>query len=896
MYDYFNMSCLDDKTALRLNIKVNSENLLPVPQKYNVGSLRLPEDPSWPKIPQRKLADDADDIIHPPYIITLTDTPRKSRSTVRTPQCQSFKTMEMKDLNFSVYQPLNTMKRKPSSLDPRFKRATAVKNQTIPTQSNKQNNNLKEPQQSALILERSQFPCKTTNKTASERNLNIQQIIQENMKKPENEEVIKCNNNQFKQELLNGGLLQKSNVGDNNTLECKANVAKDHNTINLTNINNASIIDSVDIQENIDPSSENNKNIINKEISMGEQISTSICNEKQILETKANNDLKGLPKNQSLQSANESDSPILLVMEKKVHPLPIDKIYATQCYNVQVPIITYQNVPLKISTCPSGEINISPYIATTLPITDLYTTTQFQVKDTNIHTSSLEKQNLDNLQKQNEVVNTAKIGTIDIRDKQKNLILENKTEDRFSEQSTVEENYYDTSSLPNNNKIPISVGNNNNFNCSNDYLKVISHQRPTEISDSNAYKSIKIPNLKRCTSSKQRKMRSEENLSLKKNTYGKKLFQSSEPHITSRRKRIRANFSKRARSYFQKKSKSRVVNSNGTLTQPSYQQTNYKHDTRFLKIEQYTKDKNCHFLMLKKPIHERNKDKNMDCIKMESSVENPTISCDVFCQQSKENKYNSLERLNKNNSIESSVRIPLKTQELLNKSYLEYYNKLKQNSGNMENVRQKYFHKVALDAPYVKKRKSKLFCNNIYSDRTKFNPEIQTIEQCSALSSIINKNLDSTVQHLSDTTQTKQIYVNRNIRSSSDPTGGIQIKTIQNVASKIPADIYENSITSSTFVHKVKHKKEKYIEKRFLKLKTILFFGTIMYALVVFLPMIYDYFFYEDYDDYQDLAYIEFIVDYTISSFKEAFSSFFNTFYRIFFQPQRACKKCNGIS
>ncbi|XP_015188957.1 PREDICTED: probable cyclin-dependent serine/threonine-protein kinase DDB_G0292550 [Polistes dominula] len=736
------MSCLDDKTALRLNIKVNSENLLPVPQKYNVGSLRLPEDPSWPKIPQRKLVDNADDIIHPPYIITLTGTPRKSRSTVRTPQCQSFKTMEMKDLNFSVYQkPLNTMKRKPSSLDPRFKRVTTVKNQTIPTQSNKQYNNSKESQQTTSILEKSQLPCETTKKAASEKNLNIQQIIQENTKKPENEEVIKYNNNNFKQELLNGELLQKSNAEDNNTLECKANIAKDHNTNNLININSTSIIDSVDIKENIDPSSENNKNIIEKEISMGEQISTSICNEKQILETKTNNDLKGLPGNQSLQSANESDGPILLVMKKKVHPLPVDKIYATQCYNVQVPVITYQNVPLKISTYQSGEINISPCIASTLPISDLCTTTQFQVKDTNVHTSSYEKQNLDNLQKKNEVVDTGKNDTIHIRDKQKNLILENKTEDRFSEQSTVEENYYDTSSLPNNNKILISASNNNTYNCSNDYLKVISHQRPTENNDSGAYTSIKISNLKKYNFSKQRKMKSEENLSLKKNTYSKKLFQSSEPHITSRRKRIRANFSKRARSYFQKKSKSRVVNSNCTLTQSSYQQTNYKYDPRFLKIEQYTKDKNCHFLMLKKPIHERNKDKNMDCIKMESSVENPTISSNVFCQQNKENKYNSLERLDKNNSIENPVRIPLKTQELLNKSYLEYYNKLKQNSGNMENVRQKYFHKVALDAPYVKKRKSKLFYNNIYNDRTKFNPEIQTIEQCSALSSIINKNL-----------------------------------------------------------------------------------------------------------------------------------------------------------
>lgn len=90
---------------------VNSENLLPNAQKYNVGTLRydvnksnkllsivrvtqcffsseifsarLPADPSWPKIPRRKLVDDLDDIIEPPCVVTLTGTPRKSRSTVR---------------------------------------------------------------------------------------------------------------------------------------------------------------------------------------------------------------------------------------------------------------------------------------------------------------------------------------------------------------------------------------------------------------------------------------------------------------------------------------------------------------------------------------------------------------------------------------------------------------------------------------------------------------------------------------------------------------------------------------------------------------------------------------------------------------------------------------------
>ncbi|XP_035724758.1 uncharacterized protein MAL13P1.304-like isoform X2 [Vespa mandarinia] len=892
MYDYFNMSCFDDKSALKLNIKVNSENLLPVSQKYNVGSLRVPEDPSWPKIPPRKLLDDADDIIHPPCVITLTGTPRRSRTTVHTPQCQSFKTMEMKGFNSSAHQltlPVNTIKRKSGSLDPRFKRVTAVQNQTTPIESIKRYNTSKESRQSGFILEQSLSPCEIVKKTASGKNSNIHQIAQESIKKPENEEIIENNNSHFVQKLDRD---KKSNVEDNNKLECKLNLAKDHNTNNLTNINNISKIDSIEIQENVDPISEKTKNIIEKKISIGEQISTSTYNENCILETKTKNDLSVLSENQSLQSANESDGQILLVMKKKVQSLPLNKIpspipqYTTQCYNVQVPIITYQNIPLQISTCTSGDINISPCIGSTLPITDLSGTTQFKMKHKNsdVHALSLEKQNFNSLQQKHEIVNTKNTNTTDI---QEALILDKKIEDRTSEQPTVEENYYETNSLPNNDKIYISVDNNNTFNCSNDHMNVISHQQPTEINDSNPYISTKVPNLKKFTLSQRRKIRSEQNLLQKENIHIKKLFQSSEPYITTRRRRKIANFSKKARFCFQKKSKSGIVNSNCTLLWPGYQRTNCKHGQKFSKVEQCTKEKNCHYLMLKKEEDERKKDINTDCIKIKSLVENPIVSCDVFCQQKEENKYNSLERLEKNNSIESPIKISLKTQELLNKSYLEYYNNLKQKTGNIENIQEKYFHKVALETPYIKRRKNKAFCNNIYNEEGKFNPEMQTIEQCSALSSIINKNLDSTLRRSSDTTQTKQLYVNKNIRLPLNPTGGgTQNKIVQNMPSKIAADIYENSITSSTFIHKVKHKKEKCIEKRFIKLKTIVFFGTIMYALVVFLPMIYDYFFYEDYDDYEDFTYIELIINYVISSFKGALNSFFNTFYRIFFQPK----------
>ncbi|KAK2583021.1 hypothetical protein KPH14_009064 [Odynerus spinipes] len=893
MYDYFNMSCLDDKSALRLDIKVNSENLLP--QKYNVGSLRLPADPSWPKIPPRKLADDAGDIIQPPCVITLTGTPRRSRTMVRAAQCQPFKTMEMKDLNSPIcYLKAPTpeiTKRKPGCLDPRFKRVTTGESQA--TESFKQHNTLKEQQQSMLISEQLRSPVERIEKTATGKNSNFQQITQQGIEKPKNEGTIQNNSSHFTQELL--GKNEETNVENNNyTLECKKHIPEDNNTDHSMNINNTIKTDSVNIQENVGPTFKKSKNIAEMEIPTEEEISSSTSNKKGILETETVNDLKVSSDNQPSQSINEPDGQILLVMEKKVKSLPVNKIQikpisipqcTTQCYNVQVPIITYQNVPLQISTCAPGEISISSCIANnTSPTSDLCSTTQCEVmyKSSNILTPLLEQQ--DYLQQKKEVLNTKNIDVADIRNKQEVPVLNKEREDNISVEAIDKQDNYKT--FPHNENV---------LDCTKNYVNVTLHQNLSETNDSESFTSIKVPECNRSTFNQQQKMKSEQNLSQTENLRVNKL---SQPYITSRRRRIRANVSKKAKSYFQKRSRTGIVNSDCTLIWPGYQQVSSKRGLRFQKVKQYMKEKNCHYSMLKKPVNERNSNINTNCTAMVSEVENPIMSpClplnDAFYQQKEENEYKCLEKANEDDSITNPIRIPLKTQELLNKSYLEYYNKLRQKVGNTENVQ--HLHQVALGTPKIKRKKSKQFCDTIYNVQTEFNPEVQTIEQCSALSSMINKNLNSTLQHSSDTTQTKQLYVNRNIRSSSDPTGGTQSKIIKKIASKIPADIYENSISSSTFISKVKHKKEKCMEKRFLKLKTIVFFGSMMYALVVFLPMIYDYFFYEDYDDYENLTYIELVTDYVISSFKEAFTGFFNTFYRIFFQP-RTCKKCNSIS
>lgn len=51
--------------------------------------------------------------------------------------------------------------------------------------------------------------------------------------------------------------------------------------------------------------------------------------------------------------------------------------------------------------------------------------------------------------------------------------------------------------------------------------------------------------------------------------------------------------------------------------------------------------------------------------------------------------------------------------------------------------------------------------------------------------------------------------------------------------------------------------------------------------------MLYEYFYHEEYDDYENLGYLELIVDYVLASFQEAFGGIFNGVKQIFFYPVR---------
>ncbi|KAL6259307.1 hypothetical protein P5V15_009224 [Pogonomyrmex californicus] len=77
----------NETNTLELHVKINRQNLSAISEKCNISTLRIPSDPSWPKIPLRRSNNNTDDIIEPPCVVTLTGTPRKGCSTMQTVTC-----------------------------------------------------------------------------------------------------------------------------------------------------------------------------------------------------------------------------------------------------------------------------------------------------------------------------------------------------------------------------------------------------------------------------------------------------------------------------------------------------------------------------------------------------------------------------------------------------------------------------------------------------------------------------------------------------------------------------------------------------------------------------------------------------------------------------------------
>ncbi|XP_008208496.2 uncharacterized protein LOC100679253 isoform X1 [Nasonia vitripennis] len=113
-------------------------------------------------------------------------------------------------------------------------------------------------------------------------------------------------------------------------------------------------------------------------------------------------------------------------------------------------------------------------------------------------------------------------------------------------------------------------------------------------------------------------------------------------------------------------------------------------------------------------------------------------------------------------------------------------------------------------------------------------------------------------------------------------------------------DTIENSTSSSLgLLHSALERNpqgDKQADRRLLKFKTAVFFGCFVFGTLLALPLVYDYLFYEEeIEEYEDLGYIELLLDYVVSSFQEAFAGLPDLISKMFFQS-RTCRKCNNFN
>lgn len=65
------------------------------------------------------------------------------------------------------------------------------------------------------------------------------------------------------------------------------------------------------------------------------------------------------------------------------------------------------------------------------------------------------------------------------------------------------------------------------------------------------------------------------------------------------------------------------------------------------------------------------------------------------------------------------------------------------------------------------------------------------------------------------------------------------------------------------------------------------FYAIIVLSVILLIPTIYDYIFYEEEEEIEEASYLELAVDYVISSFQEAFGGLFDAIAKVFFQSVR---------
>ncbi|KAM0735634.1 hypothetical protein ACS0PU_010782 [Formica fusca] len=797
----------DETSALELHIKVNGQNLSAITEKRNIGTLRPPSDPSWPKIPLRRLNDDTDDIIEPPCVVTLIGTPRKGRSIVRTVTCQHTRPR----LSQKYEGPTHIPKRLPGSIDPRFKRQILRQKAEKPDES-----------------------CDTKNgKQTPEINTHVLQEV----KKPE--------------DRLQGAIETADDYTCNNADKLLESITKKETTDCLTT---------------------------KQFISEGDHCKTAsqyVTNERRDIEDR-------FPQVQK----EETGRPLLLMVdEKKIHALPINTLnieaaassnmQPLQCYNVQIPVVAYHNIPLQISNmpkqtqegikieCQSDSVKDREFVGNIYdPVSTLANSTydskesenekcpfngirEYNAKNGNnipgdksiscceTSDSIHDKENVNSSVSLNPVNETSVNETLlDKNHREKFNMIDNadntKDGESFSNMTTARklktlaEQRCNTDNSCIADRYGIERKTLSETRIVKNSLrehKLVYHEKDSRVDLGESL--INIINNKMLKKDAFNEIKDKECDNENKEKHG-------ELRVNVKRKTAPINLSRKAKSFFRKKSRLAITDSDCTLILPG---------SRHVKGKQYERT----HLKVSQLLHGRNGiNSSKSAVRMKSNNVIPS-------RRINSSSLTSLQA--KGDLFEEPSSIPLETQELLNQSYWEYYWRLRRKIANKTD-----------NAGENDKQRECL-------------PESQTLQQCSVLSCMINTALRDSAA--------------ADGRSSSDPILAT-FNTRENVC-------HEASGLSSLFAKKAKRRKTKRVSKRLLGLRTIALLGITIYIAVIFLPMIYDYFVDEEYEnDYENANYIGLAFQYVTSSFGEAFDGIVDVLNTVLLRP-RPCGKCNNV-
>ncbi|XP_033227291.1 uncharacterized protein LOC117179519 isoform X2 [Belonocnema kinseyi] len=934
MHHLFTMGCHDNST-MQLNFKGNStepsaetkipqpvlsangESLISSPRKYNISSLRIPADPSWPKIPQRKFADKVGDIIDQPCVVTVTGTPRRSRTIVRTPTSQTMRgTTSGETVDSSHYgssnipysQPVTQpLKRRPGCIDPRFKRVTTVKSQMTSTEPQEHEHETPtETSRSAHVIpNQTKSTTEKVQHPVPEKDTNLKNVTQEEAEKL-NE--VQCTEGTGIQALVRDEdkELEKQKTDFRTSENCAKQSDKDQvqnftqEVIESRNCdllcNDSNLSEKCNFLGNSEDISGGTR--MNK-ISQSQYCKIISSNSEACKkgETKSN---KIISNDNQCQTSEKDVSP-----HKDISTDSQEKLYGRDEKLSEKNVEFYsfdkrENFKArKIS--PKHEIN------------------HFKCSERCRTFMNSKAENSECLiQSDEDSISLSEDEIYRNRCKEHNI-----ADDKESYMpATTDSEYGEKDLLSRRKKKPFDyyncAGDDSTFSAK-DYQQMKFFQTHAECFHNSSKKIESSENEEKSGREKnerekkerdikfKEKMRSQQDLS---HLNGRKFSQISEPHINIKQRRCSTSYSKNKLGYSEEKTD--VTDSEFTFLWPERQRVRRKSSHGYSqKLMQEKRNRSCDSGRI-------DNSEKIEAVENDSeskkksrvNVPHPTdlaepkrSSCKKLYQAPPQDLNPVAVEIMKNQNIQiispradtdittsKPKTIPVKTQQLLSKSYWEYYNKLKQVCNEGEDPQKQYFCQVAMGAPQIKKKRGDV---KHYEDQSELSrPEMRTLERCSVLSSMINKTLDSTPQESMDTLHTDQIFLNTNMKSFSDPTAETPSVVINQAQSGNPLDVHEGSSISSKSVDT---RTDTQVDNGVIKLKTIFFFGILMYAIIVFLPMMYDYFFYVEYDEYEDLTYIEIALDYIVSSFREAFNGVFDVINKIIFLPS-TCRKCNSFA